>query len=190
MWKCSVALCWHTCKGGVCRDGSSETWRIWPRYHLYFQRDSVAWHWIFICMAQAITGHGGALAGRSISYYSMKLPFSLQTSVALPPSEGGGLRGGCWLLWVRQRIGAEVTALREKTSLKKCVRAFLGSETSANSAPCVSWMHLETEFPCAEDIQRKSADLHQTGVNWFFFFLKKKVWKQNSVVTCEAALNV
>lgn len=35
-------------------------------------------------MAQAITGHSSALAGRSISYYSMKLTFSLQTSVLLP----------------------------------------------------------------------------------------------------------
>lgn len=35
-------------------------------------------------MAQAITNHSSALAGRSISYYSMKLTFSLQTSIPLP----------------------------------------------------------------------------------------------------------
>lgn len=49
-----------------------------------FQRDSVAQHWIFIWMAQAITSHNSALAGRSISYYCLKLTFLLQASLSLP----------------------------------------------------------------------------------------------------------
>ena len=35
-------------------------------------------------MAQAIVSHTSLLAGRSISYYSMKLRFSRQTCVPLP----------------------------------------------------------------------------------------------------------
>lgn len=49
-----------------------------------FQRDGVAQHWIFIWMAQAITSHNSALAGRSISYYCLKLTFLLQASLSLP----------------------------------------------------------------------------------------------------------
>lgn len=44
-------------------------------------------------MAQAITGHSSALESGSISYYSMKLTFSLQTSVFLPPGQWG-MEGG------------------------------------------------------------------------------------------------
>lgn len=58
---------------------------------LLFLNDSVSRHWIFICMVQAITGHSGALAGRSISYYSMKLTLSLQTTILLSGEEGGGM---------------------------------------------------------------------------------------------------
>lgn len=42
-------------------------------------------------MVQAITGHSGALAGRSISYYSMKLTLSLQTTILLSGEEGGDM---------------------------------------------------------------------------------------------------
>lgn len=49
-------------------------------------------------MAQAIIGHSGVLAGRSISYYSMKFKFSLQSSTSHPqkgtPALPFELRGG------------------------------------------------------------------------------------------------
>lgn len=97
-WKCTLAPCWHACKVAAAGKG------LWDIQYLLvlstvFQRDSVARHWIFICMVQAITGHSSALAGRSISYYSMKLTFSLQTSVPLPQ------RGRPSLCFEKKRIG-------------------------------------------------------------------------------------
>lgn len=107
----SLVLCWHACK--VTTAGTLGFWHI--QYLLIlstvFQRDSAARHWIFICMAQAIKGHSGALAGRSISYYSMKLTFSLQAYISLPQ------RGSLAVAWETMKLWLSVSAQRDGIKL-------------------------------------------------------------------------
>lgn len=88
-------------------------------------------------MVQAITGHSSALAGRSISYYSMKLTFSLQTSVPLPQ------RGRPSLCFEKKRIGGgrgnegwrELKRERERENCEKgkTIGTIIGSKTRVQS---------------------------------------------------------